>query len=323
VGSAAYLGKKTLHAVLTLLFVLTFNFVLFRMMPSDPVSLLLRAQRLSEQDIADQKAQLGLDKPLPQQYVSYLTNTLTGQWGQSVRSSRDVWDLVVDRLNPTLLLVGISTILSTTFGILIGIKGGWRRGSLFDKTSLYTSLGLYSVPEGWLGMLLLLIFGGTVFRWFPAGGYRSASDLEGFPYVVDVANHLFLPVLTLTLGYIGEYAIIMRASLIEMMGEDFILTARAKGVPDRLVRRSHAVRNAFLPTFTLIFLSFGFVLGGAIVVETVFSYPGLGQLTYQAINELDYPVLQAIFLISSITVILFNLFADITYGYLDPRIRNT
>jgi peptide/nickel transport system permease protein len=139
--------------------------------------------------------------------------------------------------------------------------------------------------------------------------------------VIDVANHLFLPCLTLTLGYIGEYAIIMRSSLLEVMNDDFVQTARAKGVQDRLVRRRHAVPNAFLPTFTLIFLSFGFVLGGSIIVETVFSWPGIGRLTYDAIQELDYPIIQGVFLLASATVIVFNLIADITYAYLDPRIR--
>lgn len=320
-GSLGYIGKKTLHAILTLWFVITFNFFLFRVMPSDPIQLLARSQHLSADDIAEQRANLGLDLPLRQQYVLYMKNVLTGNFGVSVRSGEPVIDKIQERVVPSVLLVGLGTLFSTVFGVLIGIKGAWRRGSTFDKSSLYGSLALYSMPEGWLGMILIMLLAGTVFAWFPSGGYRSAQDLDGFTYIVDVANHLFLPVLTLTLGYIGEYAIIMRASLLEMMGEDFVTTARAKGVPDRLVRKRHAVPNAFLPTFTLIFLSFGFLLGGAIVVEYVFSYPGLGSLAYEAVAELDYPTLEAFFLISSAAVILFNLVADITYGYLDPRIR--
>jgi peptide/nickel transport system permease protein len=167
---------------------------------------------------------------------------------------------------------------------------------------------------------MLIVFSGSL-GWFPAGGFDS-GEATGFAAVFDVANHLFLPCLTLTLGYIGEYAIIMRSSLLETVNEDYVTTARAKGLPDRLVRRRHAVPNAFLPTFTLIFLSFGYVLGGAIVIEAVFSYPGLGQLTYDAISQLDYPVIQAIFLITSALVIVFNLAADLTYGFLDPRVRH-
>jgi peptide/nickel transport system permease protein len=320
VGSRRYLLGKTLHAVATLIFVLAFNFYLFRIMPGDPIQLLARSQHLSRTDIAEQIHQLGLDEPLPVQFAVYLRETLTGNLGVSVRSGVPVTELIGDRLWPTVLLVGLATLLSTVFGLLIGIKGAWRRGSAFDTTSLMGSLVLYSMPEGWLGMILLILFAGFL-GWFPAGGYQTPAELAGLQHVVDVLNHLFLPCLTLTLGYIGQYAIIMRSSLLEVMGEDFITTARAKGVRDRLVRRRHAVPNALLPTFTLVFYSFGFILGGSVIVEAVYSWPGLGQLTYQAINELDYPVIQGIFLLFSAAVIFFNLLADVLYGYLDPRIR--
>ena len=330
-GTRRYLTRKVLHAMATLLFVLLFNFVLFRVMPGDPIANLTRSQHLTELDRAEMRESLGLCQPpagvsrcsLMQQLTTlptYLRATLTGNLGRSLRSAAPVTEEIGGRLLPTALLVGLGTLFATTFGVLIGIKGGWRRGSRFDTTSLYTSLVFYAAPEGWLGMILLILFAGTL-GWFPSGGYRSSADLSGFAHFVDVANHLFLPCLTLTLGYIGEYAIIMRSSLLEVMNEDFILTARAKGVQDRLVRRRHAVPNAFLPTFTLIFLSFGFVLGGAIVIETVFSWPGIGRLTYDAIADRDYPVIQGVFLLSSALVILFNLLADVTYGYLDPRIR--
>ena len=156
----------------------------------------------------------------------------------------------------------------------------------------------------------------------PGGWVRRRGDAHGDgTHRRRRSNHLFLPLLTLTLGYIGEYMIIMRSSMIDTVNEDFVTTARAKGVPERMVRRDHAVPNAFLPTFTLIFLSFGFVLGGAVVVEAVFSWPGIGLLTYNAIQTLDYPVIQGVFLMASAAVIICNLVADITYGYLDPRIE--
>jgi peptide/nickel transport system permease protein len=217
------------------------------------------------------------------------------------------------------LLVGVGTGLAVVLGLLGGIKGGWSRGSRFDRNSLYGSLVLYATPEGWLGMLLLIVFAGTL-GWFPAGGYASSSS-EGLQRVVDVANHLVLPALTLTLAYIGQFMIVMRSSLLEVQEEDYIDVARAKGLPDVMVRRRHAVPNAFLPSFTLVVLSFGFVLGGAIVVETVYSWPGLGLMTYQAIEEQNYPVLQAVFLLASASVIVANLVADVTYGFLDPRIE--
>ena len=169
-------------------------------------------------------------------------------------------------------------------------------------------------------MILLITFGGNL-GWFPAGGIESSDRLTGLAHVLDVAKHLVLPCLTLTLGYLGEFAIIMRSSLLEVMGEEFVQTARAKGVRDKDVRRRHAVPNALLPTFTLAFYSVGFILGGAVIIEEVFSWPGLGQLTYAAIEGSDYPVIQAVFLLSSAAVILFNLLADILYGYLDPRVK--
>ena len=283
-GSRRYLLGKSLQALVTLWFVLTFNFFLFRVLPGDPVATLARSERLTPDDVARLQHDLGLDLPMAEQYVVYLKNTLTG------------------------------TLLASWGGVLIGIRGGWRRGSRFDTSSQYTSLVLYAMPEGWLGMLLLLFFSGWL-HWFPAGGYASADE-TGVAHLVDLLDHLFLPLLTLTLGYIGGYSIV-----IDTINEDFVQTARAKGVPDRLVRQKHVVPNAFLPTFTLIILSFGFVLGGAIVIETVYSWPGLGLLTYQAIQTLDYPVIQGVFLVASAAVIVANLVADVTYGYLDPRIK--
>jgi peptide/nickel transport system permease protein len=320
VGSQRYLLRKVLHAILTLFFVLAFNFLLFRWLPGDPYTTMARSTRLPPEQIEQLKEDLGLNDPLPLQFIPYLHDTLTGKLGIDLISGIPVTTLIGERIWPTTLLVGLSTIFSTVFGLLIGIKGAWRRGTSFDTSTLYGSLVLYSMPEGWMGMLLLLLFSG-VLGIFPAGGRESAQQLTGLAHFADVANHLFLPCLTLTLGYIGEYAIIMRSSLLEVKNEEFVQTARAKGVRDRDVRRRHAVPNALLPTLTLVFYSFGFVLGGAIIVETVFSYEGLGRLTYVAIGQLNYPVLEGVFLLASAAVIAFNLAADILYGYLDPRIR--
>jgi peptide/nickel transport system permease protein len=319
VGARRYLLSKILQALATLLFVLTFNFFLFRVLPGDPIGLLARSQRLTDADIAEQRATLGLDQPLPQQYVTYVGQTMTGNLGVSLRTTKPVTEIILSRLGTTLLLVGLGTLFATVLGVLIGIKGGWERGSRFDTSSLYGSLVLYSMPEGWLGMLLLITFAG-ILGWFPAGGFETGGE-TGMARIVDIANHLFLPVLTLTLGYIGEFAIIMRSSMVDTVNEDFVTIARAKGVPERAIRRNHVVPNAFLPTFTLIFLSLGFILGGAVVVEAVFSWPGIGLLTYNAIQTLDYPVIQGVFLLSSAAVILCNLVADVAYGYMDPRVR--
>jgi peptide/nickel transport system permease protein len=314
-----YLARKAGWALLTLFFVLTVNFFLFRVMPGDPVALLARSQRLSPEAMEQQRQLFGLDQPLWQQYLTYLQQTLHLDLGVSLISGVPVTEMVRGALWPTVLLVGVGTGLAVVLGLLGGIKGGWNRGSRFDRNSLYGSLVLYATPEGWLGMLLLIVFAGSL-GWFPAGGYASSSS-EGLQRVVDVANHLVLPALTLTLAYIGQFMIVMRSSLLEVQEEDYIDVARAKGLPDVMVRRRHAVPNAFLPSFTLVVLSFGFVLGGAIVVETVYSWPGLGLMTYQAIEEQNYPVLQAVFLLASASVIVANLVADVTYGFLDPRIE--
>jgi peptide/nickel transport system permease protein len=319
VNTRGYLVGKIFQALVTLLFVLTFNFFLFRVLPSNPVAMLARSEHLTPADIQEQLDLLGLNEPLPEQYVKYLRETLTGHMGVSLRTAEPVSSIIASAIPPTLLLVGVGTLLATVFGVWMGIKGGWQRGSPFDTVTLYGSLVLYSMPEGWLGMLLLLLFSGLL-GWFPAGGYETGG-LTGIGRVVDILDHLFLPCLTLTLGYIGQYEIIMRSSMIEAGHEDYVQTARAKGIGEGRVRRHHVVPNAFLPTFTLTFLSFGFILGGAVVIEAVFSWPGLGLLTYNAIQTLDYPVIQAVFLVSSLAVIVFNLAADLFYGYLDPRVR--
>jgi peptide/nickel transport system permease protein len=319
-GSRRYLLRKVLHAVSTLVFVLAFNFVLFRAV-GDPVKLLTRTTlRLDPQEQAALREELGIGDPLPVQFVNYVGDTLRGELGISFISGRPVSQEIAERIWPTVLLVGTATLLSTVAGILIGIKGAWRRGAAFDTGSLFGSLVLYSMPEGWLGMILLIVFAGAL-GWFPSGGMETYQPLTGLAHVGDVLRHLFLPCMTLTLGYLGEYAIIMRSSLLEVMGEDFIQTARAKGVRDRDVRRRHAVPNALLPTFTLVFYSIGFILGGSVIVEAVYSWPGLGRLTFDAIDQNDYPVIQGIFLLFSFAVIFFNLLADVLYGYLDPRVK--
>jgi peptide/nickel transport system permease protein len=317
---ARYLARKLGWALLTLFFVLCFNFFLFRIMPGDPAGLLARSQRLTETEIAEQRALFGLDQPLLSQFVTYLKETLSGNLGTSYLTGQPVVDTISSRMWPTVLLVGVGTTVAIVLGLAMGIKGAWRRGSAFDRTSLYGSLTLYSTPEGWLGMMLLILFAGTL-GWFPVGGYDSGDGSTGIAHVADVLNHLVLPAATLALGYGASYMIVMRSSLLEVKDEDFVGTARAKGLTETMIRRRHAVPNAFLPSFTLIVLSFGFVIGGAIVVETIFSYPGIGQLTYQAIDAYDYPVLQGVFLVSSIAVVIANLFADVTYGFLDPRIE--
>jgi peptide/nickel transport system permease protein len=322
-----YLLGKVAQAFLTLLFVLTFNFILFRVMPGDPAALLLRGTAAyNPQNVAAEKARLGLDKPLPVQFATYMRDTFRLEFGDSfVYQGRSVSEVIGAKMWPTVLLVGTSTIASILLGLLIGIWSGWRRGTWFDYGSLGFTLFAYAMPEFWFGMLVLMAFAGGVGPFpaiFPTGGYETVgAGFTGFRHAIDVLNHMVLPFTVLTVAYLGEYALIMRNSLIDVMADDFVMTARAKGVREEQVLWRHVVPNALLPTWTLTMLSLGFVFGGAITIEYVFSWPGLGWLTVQAIEAKDYAVLQALFLIFSAAVIIANLIADITYMYLDPRVR--
>lgn len=325
-GTRGYVLRKVAQALLTLVAVIVFNFFLFRILPADPVALLTRGAgaQLSPEEQAELRADYGLDQPLfPGQFMDFMGDTLRLDFGDSIilRPNESVVGVFLDAMWPTILLVGLSTIFSTIIGVLLGIYSGWRRGGKLDVSSMGVSLVLYSMPEFWLGMLLILLFS-TTLGWFPASGRASVgSDLTGLAHFADVLNHLFLPLLTLTLAFIGEFYLVMRSSLLDVLGEDYITTARAKGVREKWVLRRHAVRNALLPTITLVALSFGFVLGGAITVEYVFGYQGLGLLTFNALSARDYPLLQGVFLFASAAVILLNLTADLVYVYFDPRVR--
>jgi peptide/nickel transport system permease protein len=320
VSTRRYLLSKVLQSVLTLAFVLTFNFFLFRGL-GDPVAQLLRGHaQLPPSAIQDLQRQLGLDLPLPQQFVHYVSETLHGNLGLAYDGT-PVSTVIGERAWPTLLLIGTSTIASIVIGIWIGIRQGWRRGSTFDKGSLGLTLVLYSMPEFWFGLLMIMLFSVTL-HLFPTGHMTTpASDYTGLQHYADVLNHLALPFFILTVSYLAQYSLIMRSSLMETLGEDFITTARSKGMRERRILNKHAVPNALLPVFTVTILSLGFVISGAITIELIFSWPGLGNATYEAIRSKDYSMLQGLFLLFSVSVIIANLVADLLYSYLDPRVR--
>jgi peptide/nickel transport system permease protein len=236
-----------------------------------------------------------------------------------------VSSLVADRIWPTLLLTGTAMIISVVLGLWLGVRSGWRQGSLFDRIASGTSLTLWSVPTFWLGMILLVVFSvgfGPIPSLFPAGGMSDPSSAAGgLAHVVDVARHLVLPCLTMVLVVFAQYVTIMRSSIIDEIGAPYLLTARAKGLTDAGVRRRHAVPNALLPSVTMIFMQLGTLVTGAITVEAVYSWPGLGYLTYQALRIPDLPLLQGTFIVFSASVIIMNLLADVVYRFLDPRVR--
>jgi peptide/nickel transport system permease protein len=324
-GTARYVGSKVAGAIGSLAFVLVFNFFLFRVLPGDPVRTLGRNRLLSEESQDELRRVLGLDESLWQQFVTYLGNTFTGEFGISYTYRVPVADLILDRLWPTLVLVGTSTILAIVIGLWIGIRAAWARDGRFDRVSTGTTLTLYSMPEWWLGLLLLATLAvgiGPFPRIFPVGNLISPGvDPTSIEGVFDQAWHLVLPIVTLTLAYLAEFSLIMRSSLLDEMGEDYLTTARAKGLRDLAVRGRHAVPNALLPTTAQIAFSLGFIVSGAITIETVFSIPGIGLLSYDALSVPDYPLLQGTFLFFSAAVVLANLAANLLYGVLDPRVR--
>ncbi len=321
--TARFVGKKLIGSFLTLGFVLVFNFFLFRVVQTDPVGSLFRGRNVPQDRLDQMRVEFGLDKSMPEQFFAYLRETAQLNFGLSYQSRQPVWTDISEKIWPTVVLVGLAALLSAVIGVIGGIIAAWRRGSKTDYSITSSTMVFYSMPDFWLGMLLLVGFA-VVLGWFPVGGLVDlGSNATGFARILDQLHHLALPCLTLTLAYLGEYAVVMRSSLLDVMGEDYLTVARAKGLRDVQVRNRHAVPNALLPVVTLGAINLGFVLSGAIAVETLFSWPGLGKATADAVRGPDLPMLQGLFLVFSAAVILFNLIADLVYAALDPRVRPT
>lgn len=307
-------------ALVTLAFVLVFNFFLFRA-AGDPKTDLLRNPKLTKDAIEALIEERGLNDSVWTQFGIYVRNTLTGELETSYSTNRPVADELMEALPNTLLLVGTATILAALIGSWLGVIAASRRGTWKDTGITQVSLTLYSMPEFWLGMILIYVFAVTLGA-FPTGLKSDpGADFTTPEYVWNVAQHAVLPIVTLTLGLLGSYVVIMRSALADVLNEDFVTTARAIGLPRHRVLRTHAVRNALLPVVTLAGLNLGFVVSGAITIEALYSWPGIGLLTIDAIDNKDYPMLQGIFLLTSAAVILANLLTELLYTYLDPRVR--
>jgi len=321
--SPRFVTGKVLGSLGTLAFVIVFNFFLFRVVEGNPVATLFRGRNLTDAQRLALRHQFGLDGSKLDQFWNYLVQLGHLNLGRSYETNATVFSEIAAAAWPTIALVGISTLLSTVIGVAMGIVAAWRRGSVRDHTLTSFTMTTYAMPDFWLGMLLLIVFA-VLLGWLPIGGISDpTSNVTGLPKLVDETKHLILPCLTLAVAYLGEYAIVMRSSLLDTMREDYLVLARAKGLRDALVRRRHAVPNALLPVVTLIAINFGFVLSGAIAVESIYSWPGLGHATYAAIRAPDLPMLQGLFLVFSASVIFFNLLADLAYAYLDPRVRTS
>lgn len=316
--------RRVGNALVTLILVLVLNFYLFRVMPGDPVKLLIPQDPSIGQDFIDrQREAFGLGKPLGEQFLIYLYKTATLDFGLSYYYRTPVLDYLWDCLQWTLILVGISSVLMILIGMTVGIISAWKRGGAFDTGSLAFSLFFYAMPTFWFAMMLVVLFTQRLELFPPSGQLSFGETLWPFSWdkLVDLLNHLVLPATSLTIGSIAAFSLIMRSSLVDVMTEEYITTARAKGVSEYKVLKDHAVPNAMLPMVTLIAMDIAFVVGGAFQTEQVFSYKGIGWATIQATYKRDYPVLQAAFLIIAVTVIFANLIADLLLIKLDPRVK--
>lgn len=323
-GSNGQAGKL-LQYVSVLIVAISLNFMLPRLMPGNPLVLLAGVDvgLMTPEERAEIVSEVGLDRPLHEQYFSYLGDVLTGNFGYSYRQSRPITDMILERLPWTLLLAFSSLLFSSAVGIVLGALSAWRRGSVFDLSLLNTMIAIDALPPFWIGMLGISIFA-VRFGLVPSqGAVTPASGYEGLEYIRDVIEHAILPILTLSIISTPRIFLTMRYTMIGLVGEDFIRTARSKGMTERSILTRHMIPNALIPVVTVLALRLGYAFGGTVVIETVFSYPGLGRLIFEAVSGRDYPVMQAAFLLFTVAMLASNLLADWLYPKLDPRARRT
>jgi ABC-type dipeptide/oligopeptide/nickel transport system permease component len=313
-----YVLKRVGFAIVTVFVAVTINFVLFRLAPGTAVSNLSRVPHATQQLRHALEVQFGLDKSKWQQYVIYLKQLAHGNLGISYANEQPVSTNLRIALINTLPMVTLGTVFAIVFGTFTGVIAAWRRGTKTEGLTVSTALAFYAMPTQWLALMLIIIFAGVL----PTGGMTNEFLLAPtfWEHVKDLGSHILLPSLTLGLVLYGEYTLIVRSAMLETLGEDYILTARAKGLKPRTIVRKHALRNAMLPITTLVALSLGYIVAGAILIETVFSWPGIGRAVYEAVLQRDYPMLEGAFLVLTLSVIFFNLVADLLYFRLDPRI---
>jgi peptide/nickel transport system permease protein len=336
-----YIARKVAWAIITILFVIILNFFLFRVLPGDPARAGLKDPRLTAETVAAIQAKFGLDKPvincfetlnplvlgdctvnpLETQFFIYVINLFHGELGISYHTNRPVYDMLGELLTNTLLLIGLGQVLAIVLGMTLGGLAAWKAGTALDFSALLFSLTAWSLPTFWLGIILLFI--GSNIWGLPIGGRLTPglfynTSVERW---LDLGNHLILPTITFTIVFLGEYMLIMRSTLLGVLSEDYIMTAKAKGLTTFQIFKDHALKNAMLPMVTIIALNLGFTVSGAIQIESVFSWPGLGGAIFTAVGRRDYPMLQGAFLLIAVSVIFANLAADLLYSILDPRLE--
>jgi len=329
-GLKTYIARRIVYMVLLIFLVASVNFMLFNLMPGTTLEryVIQAGGRMTQDKLNELKAIFGFDRPLHERYVIYITNMFTWNFGFGYESRSSVQSEIVARLPNTLLLMGISEIGAMIVGILLGVIAAYKRGSKLDTGLVTASLATYSVPVFWIGWLILSLFS-VQLGWFEVGKIEPGSWAFDHPlargaileFIAGRLYMLVLPALTLFIFIFGGWILLTRATVLETITEDYVTTARAKGLPERTVLLKHVLKNASLPLITSAALTFGFLISGAIITETVFSYAGMGMLVWRAIGTTDVPVMQAFFYVIALLVIVANFIADLLYGVIDPRIK--
>ena len=317
-----YVIRRLIQAIPIILAIIVLNFFLLNMAEGDAVDVLAgEAGSATPEYMAELRAKFGLDQPLPVQLLVYLKNIVSLDLGYSFRHDMPVSILIVDRFWPTLLLMVSTIILAIGFGILLGLLAAINLNTWKDAVISVFALITYATPLFWVGLMMIVVFSINL-RWLPTSGMENiAAFYEGFDRFVDITHHLVLPTITLSLFYLALYTRLMRASMLEQYGQDYVVTARAKGLPERRITFGHVLRNALLPVVTMAGVQVGALIGGSVIVESVFAWPGLGMLAFESLFARDLNLLLGIFLISSVLVVVVNLIVDIIYCFLDPRIE--
>jgi peptide/nickel transport system permease protein len=317
----SYVISRVAWGVLIVFAILVLNFLIIHTVPGDPLQALLGDFPVPPGYAEKIRADFGLDRPLLTQLSLYLANLAQGNLGFSFANRAPVLDLIVGRLGPTLILMLPALFFAAVLGVMLGVAAAPRAGSVQDSAITAISLFGYSVPIFWLGQMLIIMFA-IQLGWLPAQGMRSMrEELHGMDAVLAVMRHLILPGFSVMIFYIAIVSRVARASVIEALHQDYVLTAKAKGLSRRYILWRHVLPNAMIPVITVIGYNFGHSLTGAILVETVFAWPGIGSLFITSITNRDYPVLQGIFLLAAVSVVVINLCTDLLYAYLDPRVR--
>ena len=318
----AYIARRLLQMIPLILGVTFLSFAIINLMPGSPVMRLRDNPKIRPEAAALLEKQLGLDQPWPVRYVQWLGDLAHGNLGVSLYNQLPVADRIWAAIPNTLLLAVTSLVIALAIAVPLGIYSAVKHGTTFDRAASVTSVALYSMPDFWLALLLVILFALKFKEWgFPALPVGGMTDARGGGDFMDRVKHLILPVAALSLVQIGSWAAFFRSSMLETLSQEYIRTARSKGLPERTIMYLHAFKNAFLPLITIVGLALPGLLGGALFIETIFAWPGMGRLTYEAVGRRDYTMIMATTLMFSVLTMLSNLIADVLYATLDPRIR--